>query len=163
MRLSNRRKLAISNNIFTGLIVGVFVGVVVIALLWTNYLPASQQSNQISFQQFALFGGRASVHSYNATCAGAAELELYAQNPTPNPITLQSVTIYGNGVQNATIYIALPNSCLTISEAGISVPAGGDYQLLGYISEQLTFTSTYQCVIIFGNGQILNQSLIAQS
>ena len=163
MRLSKRRKLAISNNLFTGLIVGIFVGVVVVALLWTNYLPASQQSNQISFQQFALFGGNASTHSFNATCAGAAQLELYAQNPTPNPISIQSVTIYGNGVQNATIYIALTNSCLTISEAGVSVPAGGDYQLLGYVNEQITFTSTYRCIVIFGNGQILNQSLIAQS
>jgi len=163
MRLSQRRKGAISNNLFTGLIVGVFVGVVVIALVWTNFLPASQQSTQLSFQELALFGGLASTHSYNVTCAGAAQLELYAQNPTPDPITIQSVTIYGNGVQSATVYIALTNSCLTISEVGVSVPAGGDYQLLGYVNEQLTFASTYRCVVIFSNGQILNQSLIAQS
>lgn len=161
MRLSKRR--ALSSNLFTGLIVGGFVGVVVIALAWTNYLPTSQQSNQLSFQQFALFGGPASMHSYNATCAGAAQLELSAQNPTPNPITLQNITISGSGVTNATIYIALSNSCITISEAGVSIPAGADYQLVGYVNQKLAFASTYRCLVIFGNGQILNQSLIAQS
>ncbi len=171
MRLSKRRTSAISGNLFTGLIVGIFVGVVIIALVWTNYLPASQQGTQLSFQELTLFGGPASEHSYTATCAGAtaqlqnggAELELYAQNPTPNPITIQNVTIYGNGVQNATVYIALPNSCLTISEAGVSVPAGGDYQLVSYVSQPLAFATTYRCIVIFSNGQILNQSLIAQS
>jgi hypothetical protein len=171
MRLSKRRKSAISGNLFTGLIVGGFVAVIVIALVWTNYLPPTQQGTQITFQELTLFGGPASMHSYTTTCLGAtaqlqnggAELDLYAQNPTPNPITIQNVTIYGNGVQNATVYVALSNSCLTISEAGVSVPAGGDYQLTAYVSESLAFASTYRCVVFFSNGQILNQSLIAQS
>ena len=171
MRLSKRRKRAISGNLFTSLIVGGFVAVIIIALVWTNYLPPTQQGTQITFQELTLFGGPASTHSYTTTCLGAtaqlqnggAELDLYAQNPTPNPITIQSVTIYGNGVQNATVYVALSNSCLTISEAGVSIPAGGDYQLTAYVSEPLAFASTYICVVLFSNGQILNQSLIAQS
>jgi hypothetical protein len=170
MRLSKRGVSKISGNLFTALIVGLFVGVIIIALVWTNFLPATQQGTTVNFQELTLYGGPASMHSYTATCLGAtaqlqnggAELDLYAQNPTPNPISLQSVTIYGNGVQNATIYIALSNSCLTISEAGVSVPAGGDYQLSGYVSEPLAFASVYRCVVVFSNGQILNQSLIAQ-
>lgn len=171
MRLSKRRNSAISGNLFTGLIVGGFVAVIVIALVWTNYLPPTQQGTQLTFQELTLFGGPASTHSYTATCLGAtaqlqnggAELDLYAQNPTPNPITIQNVTVYGNGVQNATVYVALSNSCLTVSEAGVSVSAGGDYQLTAYVSEPLAFASTYRCVVYFSNGQILNQSLIAQS
>ena len=171
MRLSKRRRSGISGNLFTSLIVGGFVGVVVIALVWSYYLPPVQQSRQLSFQSLTLFGGPASTHSYTTTCLGAtaqlqnggAELDLYAQNPTPAPITIQNVTISGNGVQNATVYIALSNSCLTISEAGVSVPAGGDYQLVSYVSAPLAFASTYRCVVFFSNGQILNQSLIAQS
>ena len=50
-----------------------------------------------------------------------------------------------------------------MQEAGISVPANGDYKLEGYVSQPLAFASTYRCVITFSNGQELNQSLIAQS
>ena len=49
MRLSKRRKSGISGNLFTGLIVGGFVGVVAIALVWSYYLPPTQQSTQLSF------------------------------------------------------------------------------------------------------------------
>lgn len=157
------RKRGISGNLFTSLIVGGFVAVIVIALVWTNYLPATQQGTSLSFQELSLFGGAASVHSYTVACGGAAQLEIYAQNPTPNPIQIESVTISGSGVTNATVYIAVSNSCLNISEAGISVPAGGDYQLEGYVSAPIAFASTFRCVVIFSNGQVLNQTLIAQS
>lgn len=171
MRLPKRRNGAISGNLFTGLIVGGFVAVVVIALVWSNYLPPTQQGTTLSFQELTLFGGPASTHSYTSICLGAtaqlqnggAEFELYAQNPTPNPITIQNVTISGNGVVNATVYVAATsNSCLTLSEAGVSVPAGGDYQLDGYVSSPIAFAATYTCVVTFGNGQVLDQSLIAQ-
>ncbi len=161
MRLG--KQSGISGNLFTSLIVGSFVAVVIIALVWTNYMQAPQQGTQLAFQQLALFGGASSTHSFTSSCSGAAQLEAYAQNPTPVPITIQSVLIYGNGVNNATVYISLTNACLTIGEAGASVPAGGDYQLVGYVNEPLGFASTYRCLITFSNGQVLNQSLIAQS
>ncbi|MDG6904389.1 MAG: hypothetical protein JRN20_01235 [Nitrososphaerota archaeon] len=156
--------MGFSRNLFTSLIVGGFVAVVAIALVWTSYLPATQQGTTISFQELSLFGGSASTHSYTSTCGGAAQIEVYTHNPTPNPILIQDVIIYGNGVSNATAYISLTNSCLTVSEAGVSVPSGGDYQLVGYISAPIAFASApYRCVVVFSNGQVLNQSLIAQS
>ena len=103
------------------------------------------------------------MHSFTNSCSGAAQLELYAQNPTPDPITIQSVSIYGNSVQNATVYVAFKNACLSLVEAGVSVPPGGAYQLVGFVSAPLVFASTYRCVVTFGDGQVLNQSLIAQS
>jgi hypothetical protein len=163
MRFSKRSKSAISGNLFTSLIVGGFVAVVAIALVWANYLPATQQGTTLSFQELSLFGGPASTHSFTVACGGAAQLEIYAQNPTPNPIAIQNVTIYGNGVVNATVYISLSNSCLTVSEAGVSVPAGGDYQFEGYVNAPLVFLSIYTCVVTFNNGQVLNRTLIAQS
>lgn len=161
MRISKRR--AVSSNLFTGLIVGGFVSVVIIALVWTNSIPATQQGTTLSFQQLVLFGGSASTHSFTNSCSGGAQLELYVQNPSPSQITIQGISIYGGGVQNATVYVALKNACLNLVEAGVSVPAGGSYQLVGFVSEPLLFASTYRCVVTFGNGQILNQSLIAQS
>ena len=164
MRRRPGKRNAISRNLFTGLIVGAFVGVVIIALVWTNYLQVPQEEGtQLSFQQLALFGGAASHHSLASSCLGAAQLEVYTENPTPAPVSIQSVLIYGSGVQGATVYISLTNACLTLGEAGASVPAGGDYQLVGYVNGSLVFTSVYRCIITFGNGQVLNQSLIAQS
>ncbi len=142
---------------------GSFVGVVITALVVTNYLPASPQSTTLSFQELALYSGPASVHSYTVTCSGDSLFTLYAQNPTPNPISILSVTISGNGVVNATAYVAVSNnSCLTLSEAGVSVPAGSDYQLIGYVSAPLAPAAAYKCVVLFSNGQVLNQSLIAE-
>jgi hypothetical protein len=158
-----RRRGAVSSNIFTGAVVGGFVAVVIIALVWTSFAQAPQQETQLSFQELTLFGGAASNHSFTNSCNGASELQMYAQNPTPAPISILGVTIYGDGVENATVYISLSNACLTISEAGVSVPAGGDYQLVGYVNEPLAFTSTYRCIVTFSNGQVLNQTLIAQS
>jgi hypothetical protein len=149
------------STIFTAVIVGSFAAVVAIALVVTQIMPGSPQGTTLSFQELSLFGGDASVHSYTASCKGAAVLEVYVQNPTPNPIMIQNATIYGNGVINATVYITLNNGCLTLSEAGPSVPAGGDYQLEGYVNAPLAFSSVYRCIVIFSNGQVVNQSLIA--
>lgn len=141
---------------------GTFVAVVVIALVVTSFLPASPQGTQLSFEELALFGGNASFHSYNATCSGAATLEVTVLNPTPDPITIQNVTISGNGVVNATVYVIVSNnSCLTLSEAGVAVPGGSTYQLEGYVNAPLAFASNYQCVIIFSNGQKIDQVLPA--
>lgn len=160
--MRSKRRLFSKSNIFTGVIVVGFAAIVVFALVYTSTLQG-KQGTQLSFQELALFGGSASVHSYTQTCSGGALLELYAQNPTTSPIKIQEVTIYGNNVNNATVYISLSDGCLNLQESGVSVPANGDYQLQGYVNEPLAFTSAYRCTITFSNGQELNQSLIAQS
>jgi len=159
--MSKRR--AISSNLLTGTIVGGFVGVVIIALVWTGFSPGSPQSNQIAYEEIALFGGPASAHSLNSTCQGDAQFEVFMQNPTGSNITIQNVIISGSGVKNATIFIALSNACLTLSESAPVIPAGGDYQLEGYADVPLRYTSAYDCFIEFSTGQTLNQTLIAQS
>lgn len=126
-------------------------------------MPGSPQSVQLSYEELALFGGSASARSLNSTCGGAAQLEVYIQNPSANNISIVNVTISGSGVRSATALVIVSNSCLTIAESSPVIPAGGDYQLEGYIDAPLRYTSTYSCYIQFSDGESLNQTLIAQS
>ena len=125
--------------------------------------PAVPQGTNITFQEIALFGGSPSSHSFTSSCQGDAQLEVYMQNPSLTPITIQNITIFGSSITNATALVSLSNSCLTLAEASPSVTAGGDYQLEGYVTVPLRYTSLYNVMIKFSNGQVLNQSLIAQS
>jgi hypothetical protein len=163
MKIPSSRQSAISSNLLTGTIVGGFVALVVIALIWSSVAPGSPQSNQLAYEEIALFGGPASAHSLNSTCQGDAQFEVFIQNPTGDNITIENVTISGSGVRNATVFVALSNACLTISESSPVIPTSGDYQLEGYVDVPLRYTSTYDCFIQFSNGQTLNQTLIAQS
>ena len=142
---------------------GSFVGVVVIALVWANITPAGPQGTTLSFQELALFGGPASTHSLNESCKGDSQLEVYISNSSPSAVSIQSVAISGSGVENATAFVTVSNACLTISEASPVIPAGGDYQLVGYVSAPLVYTRPYNCTIIFSNGQSITNMLLAQS
>jgi hypothetical protein len=163
LKLQKNRRSAISSNLITGTIVGGFVGLVVIALVWTAIAPGSPPPAQVSYEELALFGGSASTRSINSTCIGAAEVEAYIENPTVNNITIVNITISGSGVKNATALVIVSNSCLTISESAPVIPSGGDYQLEGYIDVPLRYTSVYNCLIQYSDGEVTNQTLIAQS
>jgi len=163
MRIGKSCRRAISSNLLTGSVVGGLVGIVVIALVWTSISPASLPSTQLSFNGITLFGGSPSTHSLNSTCTGGAQLEVDIQNPTNENITVQNVTIYGSGVRNATAFITVSNSCLTIAETSPLIVSGGEFILEGYVNAPIKYTSTYMCWIKFSNGQVLNQTIIAQS
>ena len=162
MRL-NKKRSALSSNLITAVVVGGFVGVVVMALVWVNFVPAVPTANQLNFQELALFGGSQSTISLNSTCIGDAQLEVNVQNLTPNPVQIQNVTIWGSGITNATVLVVVSNSCLPLSESNPAVPTGGSYQLVGYVTAPLRYTSLYNYYIGFSNGQSLNGSLIAQT
>jgi len=163
MKFATTQQSAISSNLLTGTIVGGFVGLVVIALIWASVAPGSPRSNQLAYEEIALFGGPPSTHSLNSTCQGDAQFEVFIQNPTADNVTIENVTISGSGVKNAAVFIALSNACLTISESSPVIPGNRDFQLEGYASVPLRYTSTYDCFIKFSNGQVLNETLIAQS
>jgi hypothetical protein len=155
---------AFSSNLLTALLVGSFVSVVVIALVWANVTPGNPAGTTLDFQEAALFAGNPSTRSLNAQCSGAAELEVYINNPAPYPVTIQNVTISGSNLkQNATVLLIVSNSCLTVSESAPSVPNGGDYELDGYVTASIVPYATYHCFVYFSNGQILNQTLDAQT
>jgi hypothetical protein len=163
MRSETQSRSAISSNLLTGVIVGGFVGIVVFALVWTSIMPGSPPSTQLAYQELALFGGSPSVRSLNTTCGGAAQLEVYIQNPSLDNISIVNIAIHGSGVSNATALVIVSDSCLTVAESSPIIPAGGDYQLEGYINAPLKYTSTYVCFIQFSDGETINQTLIAQS
>ncbi len=165
MRFSARTRRAISSNLLTGTVVGGFVGAVVIALVWTSGMISgpSAQSSQMSFNELALFGGSPSVHSLSATCGGGAQLEVSIQNPVDENVTIENVIIYGSGVSNATAYITVSNSCLTIQEASPVILSGGDYLLDGYVSAPIRYTASYVVDISFSDGENLNETVLAQS
>jgi hypothetical protein len=165
MRFPARPRRAISSNLLTGTIVGGFVGIVVIALIWTSGMTSgpNAQSTQLSFDELALFGGSPSVHSLNSTCGGGAQIEVSIQNPSSENVTVQNIVIYGSGVSNATAYMIVSNSCLTIQEASPLVVSGGDYLLEGYVNAPIKYTASYVIDITFSNGQNLNQTVLAQS
>ena len=94
---------------------------------------------------------------------GPPRLEVYIQNPSVDNISIVDVAISGTGREHSTALIIVSNSCLTISESLPVIPAGGDYQLEGYIDAPLRYTSTYNCFIQFSDGETINQTLIAQS
>lgn len=126
-------------------------------------MPGSPQPTQLAYEELALFGGSPSTRSINTTCSGGAQLEVYIQNPTENNISITNVTIHGSGVANATALVIVSNSCLTVAESSPVIPAGGDYQLEGYVNAPLRYTATYDCYIQFSDGETMNQTLIAQS
>lgn len=162
MRLHKNRS-ALSSNLITGLLVGGFVAVVAIALVWVNFVPAVSTSNQLNFQELALFGGSKSTISLNSTCNGDAQLEVNVQNPTTSTIHLQNVTIWGSGITNASVLVIVSNSCLSLSDANPAIPPGGTYQLVGYVTAPIRYTSLYNYYIGFSNDQNVNGSLIAQT
>lgn len=163
MRQSRRSRSAVSSNLITGTIVGGFVGLVVIALVWTAIAPSPPPATQLGYEELSLFGGSPSVRSLNSTCGGGAQLEVYIQNPTLNNISIVNVVINGSGVNNATALVIVSNSCLTVAESAPLIQAGGDYQLEGYVTAPLRYTASYDCVIRFSDGETVNQTLIAQS
>ncbi len=161
---SMRQDAAISSNLLTGTIVGGFVGIVVLALVWTSMggvTPSTQM--QLSFNEFALFGGSLSTHSLNSTCGGGAQLEVSIQNPTNENVTVENAVISGSGVNNATVYLIISNSCLTIQEASPVISSRGDYLLEGYVNAPIKYTASYVVFIQFSNGQNVTQSVLAQS
>ncbi|MFI5421826.1 MAG: hypothetical protein ACHQ1H_12725, partial [Nitrososphaerales archaeon] len=103
------------------------------------------------------------VHSLNSTCGGGAQIEVSIQNPSSENVTVQNILVYGSGVSNATAYMTVSNSCLTIQEASPIVVSGGDYLLEGYVNAPVKYTASYVIDITFSNGQNLNLTELAQS
>lgn len=159
--ISHRRR-AISNNLFVGSIVALFVGAVVVALIVLNLFPSAPTS-ELSPQGLNLFAGTSSVQSFNISCEGDAILEFSVINPSSNSIPISSVVISGSSLSsNTTVLISLSNGCLTIGQASPTIPPNTNYNFVGYVNTPLRFGATYNCVILLGNGEKINQSLIAQ-
>ncbi len=153
---------ALSSNLKVGLIVGTFVGVVVIALALSVMLPPASQGSSVSLQSISLFSGSASAHSFTTSCQGDAKFEIYFENPTSQPIGVSQTVVYGGPIlRNDSVLLSGSNSCLYVSEVNPQLGQGSTF-FDGYVNGSLAFGTVYDYTIVLSNGQVFNGTLIAQ-
>ncbi len=168
--MSTDRKPRISSNLLIGLIVGIFVGLVVLGLIFANFgylifpTNTTTQGPGISFTGYELFSGSNSSISYTKACGGDAYLVIDMHNNTPNPIHITNVTIYGSSLkQNATTLVSVSsNSCLPIAQSNPEIPANSDYEFVGYLSISLAYLTNCNFLIQFDSGQEFSHVMVAQ-
>jgi hypothetical protein len=167
--LDPQRKPRISSNLLIGIVVGVFVGVVVLGLIFANlgYLIFPNTTNggpAITFSGYELFSGSNSSISYTSSCRGDAYLIVDISNNSPNSIQITNVTIYGSSLkQNASTLVSVSNnSCLPLSQANPSVPGNSSYEFVGYLNIGLAPLTNCYFLMQFGDGQELSHLMVAQ-
>jgi hypothetical protein len=171
--MRDRSKLALSTNIVTAAIVGTFVGIVIIALVFVNLPSASPnttsncggvESGAICLTSIQLYSGSKSEVTLSQNCTGDAQLVIHGTNLSTemSNITKISIVSVGSPGEYATVLVAGSNSCLTLGDATPSIPSGF-FSFYGYADEPITYLQTYNYSLTFGDGQVFGGELIAQS
>jgi hypothetical protein len=160
------------SNAVTLLIVGVFVGIVVVSLvvtyapLGTSETTPTTTNDPITISGLTLTSGSASYESLNKTCGEYASLQISVTNDSPNIYYLSSVTIieYHSSKNNGTVLTPASNGCLPVSETNPEVPQGADDVLIQtYPNVTVGFPSIWNVTINFSNGQsVFQPALTAQ-
>ena len=189
MRRASKTDFAITKSSWIATVVVVVMVALVLALLYESFLPgpattsttsssstssttnspaASTTDNQISIQDATLYSGSPSMQSFTAPCGGDAVLSIELYNPTSVAIHITNITLYGSSFKgNATTLVSLSNSCLTIPDLPLlNVPtlnASSSNDFIGYADVPLQFGGAYNCIMQFDNGQMINQTLLAQA
>jgi hypothetical protein len=160
--LRTRRSGFSKSNAVTLLIVGIFVGIVIAALVLT-YAPSGRTStttnDPISVSGLTLISGTGSSASLNKTCAGDTYLQIYVTNNSPNIYYLTNVTmIEYHTSKNSTALTPLSNGCLPVSESNPEVPQGAnDVLIQTYPVASVPPYTGWNVTIIFSNGQSVFQ------
>jgi hypothetical protein len=161
---------SISSNLATGLILGIFVGLVIIALVIVYALPPSSTSpsgfSGISLSEIILYSGPGSAISYSQGCNfNEAQLQVYATNNSTLTINLTNETLFGGSLShNATALVPVSSGCLPISQSEAPI-AAGDHDLVvsSYPNVDLPLGSNCYVRIEFSNGQNFTQLVVAQA
>ena len=114
----------------------------VLALLYVSFLPGTSTTtdNQISILNATLYSGTPSTQSFTSSCAGDAILSVESYNPMSVAIHITNVTLYGSSLKgNATTFVSLSNSCLSISESDPTLNATSSNTFIGYADVGLQF------------------------
>jgi hypothetical protein len=75
-----------------------------------------------------------------------------------------NVTLSGSSLKgNATTFVSLSNSCLSISESVPTLNATSTNYFVGYSDVPLQYGFAYNYTLQFDNGQVLSQVLLAQA
>lgn len=163
---------SISSNLATTIIVGIFVGLVIVGMLVAYIFPPSGSAQNsggfqgISLSEIILYSGPGSVNSYNQTCnVNEAQLQVYATNNSTANITLTNETFWGGSLgHNATGLVPVSNGCLPISQSGASIgPGVDDLVIESYPSTNLQLATSCYVDVQFSNGQNFTQLLVAQA
>jgi hypothetical protein len=161
---------SISSNLAVAIIVGTFVGVVIIGLAVAYALPPGSGGSGvfrgISISGLTLYSGPGSTSSLTHTCnVNEAQLQVYATNNSTSTIVLTNETLYGGSLShNGTGLVPVSNGCLPISESGAAVDAGeSDFVISSFPSVDLPLGSSCYVEIQFSNGQNFTQLLVAQA
>ena len=167
MRKPGRTTTAITKSSKIATVVVVIMVALVLALLYESFLPGTSTvctDNRICIQTETLFSGSPSTQSFTSSCAGDAVLSVELYNPTSVAIHITNVTLYGSSLKgNATTFVSLSNSCLSISEYDPTLNATSSYNFVGYADVGLQLGQAYNYALQFNNGQRINQTLLAQS
>ena len=167
MRKTGRATTAITKSSKIATVVVVIMVALVLALLYESFLPGTSTAtvNQISILEATLYSGSPSTQSFTSSCAGDAVLSVELYNPTSVAIHITNVTLYGSSLKgNATTFVSLSNSCLSISESVPTLNATSSNTFVGYANVGLQFGQAYNYVLQFDNGmKEINQTLLAQA
>ena len=169
--MARMRNAGVSSNLIAGLIVGTFVGLVVLGLILANFgylfFPnnTTTQGPEITLSAYQLFSGSGSTVSYTSTCNGDAYLVVDMYNNTPNIIHITNVTIYGSSLpHNATTLVSVSsNSCLSLTQSSPEIPPNSDYEFVGYLTIGLQPLTNCYFLMQFDNGQQFSYLMVAQT
>ncbi|GEM_PF-2460605 len=165
------RRDGVSSNLATALIVGSFVGLVIIALVFA-YSPfdhsgpsqcgGGESTTPICITSIQLYSGSPSNIESRQNCTGDAQIVVEGENLSNNTYHVSKVVITGGSSHvNATALVPVSNSCLTLKDANPAIPPGF-FSFVGYISQPLVFGQEYNYSISFDDGQVQSGALIAQ-
>ena len=167
MRSTRKTAFAITKSSWMATAVVAVMVALVLALLYESFLPSpatTSTDNQVSIQDETLYSGSSSVQSFTSSCGGDAVLSLQLYNPTAGAIHITNVILYGSSLKgNATAFISLSNSCLTISDSVPTLNATSIYDFVGYVSVPLQIGGAYNYTVQLDNGQDFSQELLAQA
>jgi hypothetical protein len=165
-----RQRKSISSNLAVGLILGVFVGLVVISLVVVYILPSGSSPashfSGVSLSGITLYSGPGSTESYSQGCnVNEAQLEIYASNNSSSTVNLANVTFYGGSLsRNGTGLVPVSSGCLPISQSPAPVSSGSDDLAIdSYPSVPMPLGTSCNVLLNFNNGQNFTQLVIAQA
>jgi hypothetical protein len=168
-RAKSYQRRSISSNLLTATILGIFVGLVIIAMVVVYLAPSSSPQavfQGITLSGLTLYSGPGSTVSYTQGCdIYEAQLVVYATNNSTTTILLSNETFYGSNIShNGTGLVPVSGGCLPIAQSPANVSSGvDDYTISTYPSVAIPLGTSCYVELQFSNGQNFTQLVVAQA
>ena len=149
------------------MLVGLFVGLVVIGMLFVWVFPSNTATGGgLSVSALTLISGSASSLSFNKTCAGDTYLEIYVSNSGSSSISLTnaSITLYDSPHTQGVVLVPESSGCIPVWESNPTIPPNSDDILIQtYPDVPVPPYTGWNVTILFSNGEKLTQPDLAAS